>query len=74
MDARKTFKQFCNRARKCKTAVGHSLPNVARNYLTAAGVYGRLKNPDNEPDFDRLKHFRKQLLSNKHKLPKFPNS
>lgn len=61
--------------RAAKRAVGHSLPNPVRSAMAATGVTGMIHNTDKTPqEVANLKRFRTQLLSNKHKLPKFPTS
>ena len=63
-----SFKEF---GKKIKRKVGHSLPNRVRSGLTALVVTGKMHSPENKETY---KKFRTDLLSNKHKLPKFKDS
>lgn len=60
--------------RKAKTAIGHSLPNRVRGGIAALVTTGKALGADTPEDAQRYKDFRKKLLSNKHKVPKFKDS
>lgn len=68
----KSFDDFYNKAehtfKRAKQEFAHKLPYHVRNALAAAYATGYIHNPDRADDHERLKKFRKQLLT--HKVPK----
>lgn len=67
------FKDFYDKAeyrfKKTKQTVAHKLPSPLRNVFAAAYATGRIHDPDRSAEeHERLKKFRKQLLT--HKVPK----
>jgi hypothetical protein len=69
----KSFDDFYNKAehtfKRAKQEFAHKLPHHVRNVLAAAYATGRIHDPDRPPEeHERLKKFRRQLLT--HKVPK----
>lgn len=68
----KSFKEFKDKlyhqTNKTRQNLAHKLPVPIRNAFAAAYATGYIHNPDRKEDHERLRKFRKQLLT--HKVPR----